>query len=202
MPPYPRCDERPPPRRAPRGGFNERFCEPEIAPPCPARGPEAGSAQRYPSVLCFSWYGCEHFVHIRFNNPACYALYTSTDTSGTGMSSPLQVSGESFCCSGTPDDCKPCHFVFDGAIYDGGMIVYNGSAGADQRWTVVFTWMPGGENGVWHTRSVTQTQSGCELRTSMQSDRSRSSSRRTAVSRKMRAHKAGHRLRSQTGRDS
>ena len=161
MPPYPRCDERPPPRQAPRGGFNERFCEPEIAPPCPARGPEAGSAQRYPSVLCFSWFGCEHFVHVRFNNPARYARYTATDTTGSGMSSPLQVRGESSSCSGTPDDCKPCHFVFDGDIYAGGMMVFNGSAGADQRWIVVFTRMPGGENGIWHTRSITQTESGC-----------------------------------------
>ena len=98
-----------------------------------------------------------------FNNPARYALYTSTDTSGSGMSSPLQVKGESSYCSGTPDDCKPCHFVFNGDIYAGGMMVYNGSAGSDQRWIVVFTQMPGGENGVWHTRSLTQTENGCEV---------------------------------------
>ena len=38
----PGYDERPPPRRTPRGGFSFHFPWPEIAPPCPARGPEAG----------------------------------------------------------------------------------------------------------------------------------------------------------------
>ena len=98
-----------------------------------------------------------------FNNPARYALCTATDTSGPGMSSPLQVRGESSSCSGIPIDCKPCHFVFDGDIYAGGMMVYNGSAGSKQRWTVVFTRMPGGENGIWHTMSLTQTERGCEV---------------------------------------
>jgi len=34
----PGYDERPPPRRTPRGGFSFHFPWPEIAPPCPARG--------------------------------------------------------------------------------------------------------------------------------------------------------------------
>lgn len=89
-------------------------------------------------------------------------LYTATDTAGTGMSSPLQVQGESSYCSGTPDDCKPCHFAFEGDIYTGGMMVFNRSADSSRKWTVVFSRMPGGE-GIWHTRSVKQTEGGCEV---------------------------------------
>ena len=89
-------------------------------------------------------------------------LYTATDTAGTGMSSPLQVQGESSYCSGTPDDCKPCHFVLEGDIYAGGMMVYNRSADSSRKWTVVFSRMPGGE-GIWHIRSVKQTEGGCDV---------------------------------------
>lgn len=89
-------------------------------------------------------------------------LYTATDTAGSGMSSPVQVKGESSYCSGTPDDCKPCHFVFDGDIYAGGMMVYNRSADSPRKWTVIFTRMPGGE-GIWHTRSVRQTGGDCDV---------------------------------------
>ncbi|MDD1683479.1 MAG: hypothetical protein LUO98_06560 [Methanoregula sp.] len=99
-----------------------------------------------------------------YNNPARYALYTATDTAGSGLSTPLQVQGESYYCSGTPDDCKPCHFIFDGDIFAGGVMVFNGSADTSRKWTVVFTRMPGGENGIWHTRSIQQTGNGCNVK--------------------------------------
>ena len=49
----PECDERPPPRRAPRGGFNYRFPEPEIAPPYHLGGPDSGGARKNPSCSVF-----------------------------------------------------------------------------------------------------------------------------------------------------
>jgi len=42
----PGCDEWPPPRRAPRGGFNYRSPGSAPAPPCPARCPASGEPSR------------------------------------------------------------------------------------------------------------------------------------------------------------
>jgi hypothetical protein len=46
-------DERPPPRRAPRGGFNYRFAEPEIAPLYSTRGPESGVLKEIRRIAFF-----------------------------------------------------------------------------------------------------------------------------------------------------
>jgi hypothetical protein len=45
-------DERPPPRRAPRGGFRYRLCGPEIVPPCPVRALIRGTLHGYLVFHC------------------------------------------------------------------------------------------------------------------------------------------------------
>lgn len=96
-------------------------------------------------------------------NVVGFGLYTATDAAGSGMSNALHIQGESQECVGAASDCKPCHFIFDGEIYAGGLMVYNRSADSSRRWTVVFTRMPGGENGIWHTTSFRQTEGGCPI---------------------------------------
>jgi hypothetical protein len=88
-----------------------------------------------------------------YQNPMGYALYNSVNPSG---SSPLTIHAETEGCYGSKDDCKPCHF-----IYDGGMMVYNRTADPGP-WSVTFMQMPGGE-GTWHTISLTQTDGDCPL---------------------------------------
>lgn len=91
-----------------------------------------------------------------------FALYTATDARGSDMSSPLRINGESWECVGAASDCKPCHYVFEGEIYAGGLMVYNKSADSSRRWTVFFSRMPGGE-GIWHTNSIRQTEGSCPV---------------------------------------
>jgi len=95
-----------------------------------------------------------------YNNPIGYALYTDANAGRSDRSNPLHITGESQECWGTPDDCKLCHFIFDGDIYGGGLMVYNQSA-PGRHWVVNFARMPGGENGIWHTNSIQQTEGGC-----------------------------------------
>jgi hypothetical protein len=90
-----------------------------------------------------------------------YGLYTDVNAGRSDRSNPLRIKGESQECWGTPDDCKLCHFVFDGEIYAGGVMVYNRSESSGRHWTVYFARMPGGENGIWHTYSLQQTGSDC-----------------------------------------
>jgi hypothetical protein len=92
-----------------------------------------------------------------------YGMYPDVNAGRSDRSNPLHIQGESQECEGPANDCKPCHFVFDGEIYAGGVMVFNQSAGPGRRWIVSFSPMPGGENGIWHTNSIQQTEGGCPI---------------------------------------
>lgn len=94
-----------------------------------------------------------------YNNQMGYALYNAVPL---GTNIPLTIHAESEGCYGSKDDCKPCHFVYDGQIFASGMMVYNRSADPGP-WSVTFLQMPGGEGGFWHTVSLTQTDGDCPV---------------------------------------
>ena len=85
------------------------------------------------------------------------ALYTAVPD----MNNPLHISAERTGCWGPKDDCKPCHFLFEGDILAGGMMSYDQSAGTVP-WTVIFSGLAGA-GGVWQTQSIHQTVDGCPV---------------------------------------
>lgn len=93
-----------------------------------------------------------------YENPTGYAGYSAVPL---GTNIPLTIHAESEGCYGNKDDCKPCHFIYDGQIFASGLMAYNRTNDPGP-WTVIFLQMPGGE-GFWHTVSLTQTDGDCPL---------------------------------------
>jgi hypothetical protein len=79
-----------------------------------------------------------------------------------GKDNPLTIHAEKEGCYGSRDDCRPCHFTYDGQIFGTGLMAYNRSNDPEP-WAFFFMATAGSEGIDLHTVSFTQTDAGCPL---------------------------------------